>query len=203
MENQKTRQEMIRDLQSPWQPPFKDLSIAEKRLLGEFNDRQLLQINNSKNDEEQINWSIDHRQWFLYDKRRFRIDPNYKEISVSNKPINDLRWVIINGAEPMKSDLWKDWLRLVNKQPEEPKREEPKAPPMPAPAPEPYQFKAGDVCTTPLGGIRIIVRESDAGVCSYNQNGYIQGRSQKDFENFQYKKIGELKDYLPKGIGDK
>lgn len=174
MENQKTRQEMIRDLQCSWQPLFKDLSIAEKRLLGELNDRKLLQVNTTGFDRDQIIWSSTNK-YLLEGGRRFRIYPNYREEASWGDELLDAWMAVLTGQKP-----------------EEPKREEPKAPPVAAP----YQFKAGDVCKSKTG-IRIIVYDMTRNrLCSYGIEGTLLLLDQEEFERHAYKKIGELKDYF-------
>jgi len=59
-----------------------------------------------------------------------------------------------------------------------------------------YIFKAGDIARSSNGEIRIIVRQLDGDLYSFGEGFCITTTGQKEFESWDYKKIGELKDLL-------
>jgi len=61
--------------------------------------------------------------------------------------------------------------------------------------PESYQFKGGDVVKTDWNLIRIILY-IDGKSKSFDCNGFHQSTGQQSFETNNYRKIGELKDYI-------
>lgn len=62
--------------------------------------------------------------------------------------------------------------------------------------PEPYQFKAGDVCKSEYGHLRIICKDANYNLVSNGPDGTFQSSGQDDFNRHLYEKIGELKDYI-------
>ena len=60
--------------------------------------------------------------------------------------------------------------------------------------PKPYQFKAGDIAINKHNILRIITRYTDGIIFSMSMNGDIGSRSQVSFEEYDYRKIGELSD---------
>jgi len=64
------------------------------------------------------------------------------------------------------------------------------------PVKEKYIFKAGDIARNCEGEIKFIVRQLNGGLCSFGEVFRITTTGQKEFESWDYKKIGELKDLL-------
>ena len=64
------------------------------------------------------------------------------------------------------------------------------------PKPEPYQFKAGDVCKNMYGDNRIIIKERGELRAFARNGGYSGSYGQKTFEEYKYRKIGVISDFI-------